>query len=600
MPVRRPDVRLRSSLPILALLVIGPLALACAPAAPQPRTAPERAAADAGDGQAPDAWSEGRSASEAVEAEPQPEAAEPAEAGAVAEASPDGTAAGDEAPDREWLTDDEGRRYYLEPLPKRLPHERLEDGRLRSPFGVVVEVDREDEENFYFRVYEVDPERRSYSFRPDPEKLAQARASYEIEVSTVDRIRLVPFDRGLPRSGQWRNGFALADMNGDGHLDIVHGPPRKTLGRPAVFLGDGAGGWQRWEAQFPPFPYDYGDVAVSDLDGDGRLDLVLGVHLRGLVALVQREPGSFSLWSEGLPFDRDKATGEVFSSRAVAVLDWNGDGRPDIAALGEGPILNRSGEGPKPSESPARGVVVYLNGGDGTWERSQLVPAEQGLFGDSLVATDVDGDGVLDLLASSNVMGRSELLFLGGEKRGDAAQELPVRPLTYVRELAAGDLDGDGDTDLVAAIASFEAREWFTGIDAFLRGADGTWERRLVWAEPGRRGVYTLAVGDLDGDGNRDIVAVTGDGEVLSFLGTGGGAFARQETDATKPAPGCRGYRVTLADLDGDGADEVVAAFAGETEGFVGVLENPGCPRQGSLRSWRAVARDPSPVGSGG
>ena len=60
--------------------------------------------------------------------------------------------------------------------------------------------------------------------------------------------RFVPFGAGLPTSGQWREGFRIADLNHDGHPDIVHGPPRKQPGPPVIFLGDGKGGWTRWRA----------------------------------------------------------------------------------------------------------------------------------------------------------------------------------------------------------------------------------------------------------------------------------------------------------------------------------------------------------------
>ena len=81
-------------------------------------------------------------------------------------------------------------------------------------------------------------------------------------------------------------------MNEDGHLDIVHSPARKAPGPPVIFLGDGKGNWRRWsEAKFPRLPYDYGDAAVGDFNGDGHPDIALGVHLRGLLALTGRRQG---------------------------------------------------------------------------------------------------------------------------------------------------------------------------------------------------------------------------------------------------------------------------------------------------------------------
>jgi hypothetical protein len=105
-----------------------------------------------------------------------------------------------------------------------------------------------------------------------------------------------------------------------------------------IFLGDGKGSWLRWrEAKFPSLAYDYGDVQAGDFNGDGHPDLALAVHLRGLIALLGDGKGGFRNASEGLDFALGGRT--PFSSTALRIVDWNGDGRPDILAFGEGPGL---------------------------------------------------------------------------------------------------------------------------------------------------------------------------------------------------------------------------------------------------------------------
>jgi hypothetical protein len=240
----------------------------------------------------------------------------------------------------------------------------------------------------------------------------------------------------------------------------------------------------------------------------------------------------------------------------------------------------------------ARGLVVFLNEGGGRWIHETLSSTTDGLFGDHVEAADVDGDGRADILASSNVMGLSTLLARQGHA-DEGLEALPVRSMAYVRALAAVDLDGDGDLDLAAAIQSFEPRSWLTGIDGYFRSADGTWERRPLWFEEGKRGIFALDGGDLDGDGRPDLVALTGDGEVLVFVGRGAGRFALQDGKLLESAAGCRGYQVAVTDLDKDGRGDLVVNLAGEHAGLAGLLEQPGCPGLGSLRAWRSQATPP-------
>jgi hypothetical protein len=410
-------------------------------------------------------------------------------------------------------------------------------------------------------------------------------------VAAVERkgLYFVPFGRGLPLSGQWREGFAIADMNGDGHPDIVHGPARKQPGPPVIFLGDGKGSWRQWrEAKFPPLPYDYGDAQVADFNGDGKPDIALAVHLRGLIVLLGDGSGGFTDASQGLDFIDPSTGARGFSSRAIRVTDWNGDGRPDIIAVWEGPAMaakQRGGIGPVVGQ----GVVIYLNQGTKGWTRRAHPAAGPAIFSDSLTLGDFNGDGRTDFATGSNVMGRNDLVNLwqpGGDWTPVALNVL--RPLSYVWAVNAADFDGDGKADLAVSYTSFDGNRWQSGIDVlFSRGA-GKWERRELATEQSREGPVALASGDLEGDGKKSLVALTTHGDTWVFIGDGKGGFIRNQT--IPPFPGrCRGAHVELADVDGDGKDEIVESFADEPAGG----SEGGCPSGGGITAWKAVRRAP-------
>jgi FG-GAP-like repeat len=105
-----------------------------------------------------------------------------------------------------------------------------------------------------------------------------------------------------------------------------------------------------------------------------------------------------------------------------------------------------------------------------------------------------------------------------------------------------------------------------------------------VVTTPGTDGPVALASGDLDGDGKRDLVALTGRGETWVFFGDGRGNFARSRTMVAHFAK-CRGSHVELRDLDGDGRDEIVATFAEASD-----LKS--CPSGGGVTAWKAVPRN--------
>jgi hypothetical protein len=499
-------------------------------------------------------------------------------------------------PDGKWLVDEQGHRYFVDKIPKEegayiwLNEEKT---RVQVRYGGSYDIVGHDDTSFHIKVYAVEPVERPSAGpgKPTPEELEKVAESYRNGTGTADRLRFEAFSSGLPKRGQWRNGFEIADMNGDGHPDIVHGPERKGTRKPNIFLGDGKGNWRLWsEVRYPPLPYDYGDVAVADFNGDGRLDLALGVHLAGVIALVADGPASFKEWGRGLDFHRSGARGAdqpVFSSRALAAADMNGDGRPDLVALGEGPRLM---QGPAPGggrQTPpgGYGTVVYLNQGDGSWVRRPETGRDVQIFGDKVAVADFTHDGKPDIILGSNVRGEQDILRIGDGNGSSTPARLESVRRGFVGAVEVADFNRDGRLDLAVGYLASEQQVWRTGIDLFLGRGDGTWERRPLAVEENRGWLTALDSGDLDGDGNLDLAALTGEGRTWVLLGKGDGAFLREETpEIPQAAGGCRGYDLEIADLDGEPGEEMVTEFAGEPSAMFAPDQ---CVDEGEMAAWK-------------
>jgi VCBS repeat protein/FG-GAP repeat protein len=504
-----------------------------------------------------------------------------------------------EPPDGHWLKDEYGRPYFIHRIAKvEGAYVWVVEGkRVQLPRGLTLDVVGQDDKTFSVKIYGTPPEwvqENKPAGPPSPEDLARVAASYKPEAADVDRLQLAAIGQGLPSQGQWRHGFAVADVNKDGHLDIVHGPPRKGGSRPVIFLGDGKGGWRRWaEATFPALPFDYGDAAVADFNGDGNPDIALACHLRGIAVMVGDGRGHFRLWSQGIGFQAADSDVPVFSSRAIVAVDWNRDGKPDLVALGEGPRLAvaRTKDSASDFSGGARGLLVYLNQGDGTWRKEAPAERKDVGFGDALVVADFNGDGRLDVATASAVMGNRSLLHLA--KADGTWEERPLdalRPQAIFRALASGDFNRDGRPDLAVGYTSNEMGVVRTGVDVLLARRGGTWERRALANEEKNVGIWSLDAGDLNGDGALDLVGLDGEGLPWVFLGDGKGSFAREQSPEMKPPDtGCAGYHVALADVDGDGEAEVLAGFAGE--GSSSPLGVPRCTTGGGLKAWKVERR---------
>ncbi len=498
-------------------------------------------------------------------------------------------------PDGHWLTDDQGRQYFVEKLP-RTQAKRIDANTVRTVWSIPIDVVREDEQYFYYKLYRVPDEPvPAVPTGPSAEELARTEASYRVDLPTGKPMRFQDFGKGLPKEGQWREGFAIADMNHDGHLDLVHGPARKSFGAPAIFLGDGAGSWKRWQGvDWPKLAYDYGDVQVGDLDGDGHADIALAVHLCGLMVLLGDDAGHFRDGGAGLDFGvPGHGSPPGFSSRRLRLTDWDHDGHTDILALGEGPRLLPAmrAKDSRQAASGAHGLVLYRRGADGRWQRTDQGTDSQQNFGPALALADFDGDGRTDIAAGTGFYGRRDLVSLGQPDGSWRAEEVPVlRANAYVKAVAAADIDGSGRAALAVGYLSFDGEMWRTGVDVLRRTAAGEWSRAALAVAEATPSVHALAFGDVDGDGVRELVAVTEDGSAWLFRGRAGGAFERVPAGIPQHPDKCSAAHVEGVDLDGDGRGEVIESFADEVDpGPAG--DRRECPSEGGIQAWKLAER---------
>ncbi|MFO1070719.1 MAG: VCBS repeat-containing protein, partial [Geminicoccaceae bacterium] len=307
----------------------------------------------------------------------------------------------------------------------------------------------------------------------------------------------------------------------------------------SVLIGDGDGGFvPAAEPEVTVGDRPFG-AALGDLDGDGDLDLV-AINNNDTVASVCLGNGDGSFAAATAV---DGARG-----RALALGDLDGDGDLDLVTAAYGPDS------------------IRVNLGDGAGGFTAV--AEPGTTAPGktrgIALGDVDGDGTLDLLtANDNGEDPSTIsVFLGdGDGSFTAAAEVGVGDGPHA--VALGDLDRDGNLDLVSANGSGSLSVRLgDGLGGFV-AADGA-EIPLAGSS------FCLALGDLDGDGRLDLVA-GGAGYVAVLLGQGDGRFVAAGPDVT-----IAGVAKTLAlgDLDGDGDLDLVAGS--DSNGFVSIRLNDG------------------------
>jgi len=330
--------------------------------------------------------------------------------------------------------------------------------------------------------------------------------------------------------------LAVGDFNNDGKKDVavanICSDASCVASSVSILLGNGDGTFQ------PHVDYATGAgalaIAVGDLNGDGKPDVVTADYFEAASVLLGNGDGTFQAHVD-YPTSACNPIDACTAPEAIAIADFNGDHKPDLATA------NYYGGN----------VSILLGNGDGTLQphldQAQLSNPS------AIAAADLNGDGKIDIVVddiNNNIADAIAILFGNGD--GTFQQKVGYRTggigTKAKPAIAIADFTGNGKWDI--AINNVIGNS----VSEFAGAGDGTFPYNEAWGTGS--GPFYIAVGDFNGDDKKDIVAVNVDDDTLSvLLGNGDNTFqARPDSDwFAGPLP-------SAADLNGDGKADLIVS----------------------------------------
>ena len=336
----------------------------------------------------------------------------------------------------------------------------------------------------------------------------------------------------LPAAGTFRTTMVLDDFDGDGIDDVILIRANAANQTATFQRGRGSGFFAAPADLYTSAPASihsprglYHAVA-KDLNGDGKLDLLLLENLVRLVFLPGNGDGTFAD-----PLFSPAVVGELF-----AVADLTGDNIDDVVAF---------------HYVDGFGVVLFSGTGAGTFAESRRIPLPAPPR--AIAAGDLDGDGANDIVAGYGEPSNLAVLFGNDDGTFDPALTR-ANGDSWAVTIKLADLENDGDLDIVA-------ENHFDRLAVHRNRGGRTFDAATIYpvTEPYTSIYHQLhaTIADVTGDGELDLLATTSNKSLATLRGRGDGTFEHPHFElfdgsSRTMAP------IGTTDFDGDGRVDVI------------------------------------------